>query len=279
MRRHPWLSPACCSTASLFGESPRWHDGRLWFARLGRRRGHRRRPRRRPARSSPGSTRLPFSIDWLPDGALLLIPAARAAAAPGARRLAGDPRRPDRRSTATAGTRSSSTRRGNVYVNGVGFDLMAGEESAPGIDRPGHARRLGPPGRRRRRVPERHGGDAGRRDADRRRVLRAAADRVRHRRRRRARRTGGSWADLGDGVARRHLPRRRGRRLVRRRAQPALRAGRARAARCCRRSTLDRGCFACMLGGAGRADAVHRRQRVARPGRQHRRGRARPARC
>ena len=62
--------------------------------------------------------------------------------------------------------------RGNVYVNGAGFDLMAGERAAPGIDRPAHARRLGAAGGGRARLPERHGGDARQLDADRRRVLR-----------------------------------------------------------------------------------------------------------
>ena len=50
------------------GESPRWHDGRLWFSDWvaqeviavdldGRQRGDGQRP-----------DRFPFSIDWLPDG-------------------------------------------------------------------------------------------------------------------------------------------------------------------------------------------------------------------
>ena len=56
-----------------FGESPRWHDGRLWFANwLGQEiiavdpEGHGAVILRVPFAS------FPFSIDWLPDGRLLL---------------------------------------------------------------------------------------------------------------------------------------------------------------------------------------------------------------
>ena len=58
------------------------------------------------------------------------------------------------------------------------------------------------------------------------------------------------WADLGDG-SRRHLPGCRGRRLVRRRPQPALRAG-PRGRRGAADVELDRGAFACALGGPDR---------------------------
>ena len=74
------------------------------------------------------------------------------------------------------------------------------------------------------------------------------------------------WADLGDGVPGRHLRRRRGRGLVRRRPH-----------RCCvrvreggevlDRVDLDRGGFACMLGGADGATLFVGHERVARPGR------------
>ena len=37
-------------TDLAFPESPRWHDGRLWFSDWGAERGHRRRSRRPRAR-------------------------------------------------------------------------------------------------------------------------------------------------------------------------------------------------------------------------------------
>jgi sugar lactone lactonase YvrE len=56
-----------------FGESPRWHDGRLWFCNWGFQEvvavdldGNREVMARVP-------TTIPFSIDWLPDGPLLIV--------------------------------------------------------------------------------------------------------------------------------------------------------------------------------------------------------------
>jgi sugar lactone lactonase YvrE len=56
-----------------FGESPRWHEGRLWFCNWGM--------QEIIAVDATGNsevmlrveTSLPFSIDWLPDGRLLLV--------------------------------------------------------------------------------------------------------------------------------------------------------------------------------------------------------------
>jgi len=55
------------------GESPRWHDGRLWFCNWGTQEvvavdleGHREVIARVP-------TSIPFCIDWLPDGRLLIV--------------------------------------------------------------------------------------------------------------------------------------------------------------------------------------------------------------
>jgi sugar lactone lactonase YvrE len=56
-----------------FGESPRWHEGRLWFCNWGMKEvvavdleGNREVMARVP-------TTIPFSIDWLPDGRLLVV--------------------------------------------------------------------------------------------------------------------------------------------------------------------------------------------------------------
>ena len=57
----------------VIGESPRWHDGRLWLANWG--------AQEVVAVDLAGdsevmarvSTTIPFSIDWLPDGRLLIV--------------------------------------------------------------------------------------------------------------------------------------------------------------------------------------------------------------
>ena len=86
------------------------------------------------------------------------------------------------------------------------------------------------------------------------------------------------WADLGEAAPDWHLPRRRGRRLVRRCAAPALRA-RRRGGAVLDTVALDRGGFACMLGGRGWTRSLHRGRPVAGHGRDWvatRRGRAVP---
>ena len=117
-------------TGLAFGESPRWHEDRLWFSDwiaqevlavdL--------------AGKSEVITRvksLPFCIDWLPDERLLITS--------GRSLLRMEPDG----SLKTHADLSSLTDygwneiiadgRGNVYVNGAEFDLMAGEKFAPGI--------------------------------------------------------------------------------------------------------------------------------------------------
>ena len=114
-------------------KSPRWHDGRLWFSDWGAHEvvavdleGERE--------VVDGMPTAPFSLDWLPDGRLLVVSASEAlAAAPGARRLARDPRRPERPRRDTPWNEIVVDGRGNAYVNSIGFDLMAGEAFAPGI--------------------------------------------------------------------------------------------------------------------------------------------------
>ncbi|MEA2315788.1 MAG: hypothetical protein QOI03_2480, partial [Solirubrobacteraceae bacterium] len=116
-----------------FGESPRWRDGRLWFSDWTAEElltvdleGHRELVVRVPS--------FPFSFDWLPDGRLLIV---------SARRHALLTMEPDGSLVTYADLSGLSDRppgneividgRGNAYVNGGGFDLMAGEPFAPGI--------------------------------------------------------------------------------------------------------------------------------------------------
>ena len=117
-------------TGLRIGESPRWHDGRLWLSNwLGQEiiavdpDGRREVMVRLPFET------FPFSIDWLPDGRLLVVSAS------------------DRpllclEVDGTLGTYARSDRgwnevvvdgRGNAYVNGAGFDMLAGAPFKPGI--------------------------------------------------------------------------------------------------------------------------------------------------
>jgi sugar lactone lactonase YvrE len=120
-------------TGLSFGESPRWHEGRLWFADWGAEElvAVDLRGRREVIAHVPS---FPFSIDWRPDGMLLIISARDQAlmtlAADGSLVKHVDlssvtPRPP--------GNEIVVDGRGNAYVNGAGFDLMAGEPPAPGI--------------------------------------------------------------------------------------------------------------------------------------------------
>jgi sugar lactone lactonase YvrE len=119
-------------TGISFGESPRWHAGRLWFADWG--------AEELIALALDGTSMViahvhsfPFCIDWLPDGTLLVVSAAECKVL----RMAADGSL-----SAHADLRPLSEKswneivvdgRGNAYVNSAGFDLMAGEPFAPGM--------------------------------------------------------------------------------------------------------------------------------------------------
>ncbi|GGK93294.1 SMP-30/gluconolactonase/LRE family protein [Nocardia jinanensis] len=115
----------------LFGESPRWHEGRLWFSDWGANQviavdG----PGRREVVASVPS--FPMCIDFLPDGRLLIVDSVRQ------RLLCRDADG----SLATWSDLAAETdkpwndivvdARGNAYVNSIGFDFPGGE-FAPGF--------------------------------------------------------------------------------------------------------------------------------------------------
>src|SRR5215216_7768988 len=80
-------SPQVLLSGLAFGESARWHDNRVWFADWGTHEivavglGGAKEivtqvPTARPQRHLPafgGAGEGPFSIDWLPDGRLLIV--------------------------------------------------------------------------------------------------------------------------------------------------------------------------------------------------------------
>ena len=118
-------------TGIAFGESPRWHDDRLWFSDWGAQEviavdleGNSEVMFRMPS--------FPFCIDWLPDARLLIVSAHD-------RLLLR--REPDGSLVTHADLSSLSNHpwndiavdgRGNAYIGNIGFDFPGGE-FAPGI--------------------------------------------------------------------------------------------------------------------------------------------------
>jgi sugar lactone lactonase YvrE len=117
----------------VFGEQPRWHEDRLWFSDWG--------TQEVIAVDPEGNSEVilqapsfPLCVDWLPDGRLLVVSSREGLLLR---------REPDGSlvthgdltgvSDPSAGNELVVDGRGNAYVNGGGFDLMAGEEFAPGI--------------------------------------------------------------------------------------------------------------------------------------------------
>ena len=117
----------------VFGEQPRWHEDRLWFSDWG--------TQEVIALDMEGKSEVrlrgqsfPLCVGWLPDGRLLVVSAREGLLL----------RQEPDGVLATHGDLTSASEppavnelvvdgRGNAYVNGGGFDLMAGEDFAPGI--------------------------------------------------------------------------------------------------------------------------------------------------
>jgi sugar lactone lactonase YvrE len=119
--------PRILLTGLVFGESPRWHDGRLWFSDWGAREvvtvdldGHRDVVQRMPV--------FPFSLDWLPDGRLLIVSSGLQRREPDGSLVT----HADLSGLGPAWNEIVVDGRGNAYVNQAGFDLMSGAEPASG---------------------------------------------------------------------------------------------------------------------------------------------------
>ncbi|MGZ8615057.1 MAG: SMP-30/gluconolactonase/LRE family protein [Actinomycetota bacterium] len=119
-------------TDLVLGESPRWHDGRLWFSDWG--------AQEVVAVDLEGTRDVvthvesfPFSIGWLPDGRPLVVSSSDL------RLLRLEP-------DASLATHTDLSvvsdfpwneivvdGRGNIYLNNIGFDMMGGGQPRPGI--------------------------------------------------------------------------------------------------------------------------------------------------
>lgn len=115
----------------VFGESPRWRDGQLWFSDWGAGRVFSVAADGTPTVEAEVAS-FPMCIDFLPDGRLLVVSSAD-------RQLLR--REPDGSLVPHADLAALSTKpwndiavdgRGNAYVNSIGFDFPE-EEFAPGI--------------------------------------------------------------------------------------------------------------------------------------------------
>ena len=123
--------PRALITGLAFGESPRWHGGRLWFSDF----GAREIVAVDPGGSSEVVARvpgMPMGLGFLPDGRLLVVSARDGlllVAEP------GGPLAAYADLTGLAGHPWSDMvvdGRGNAYIGNIGFDFPAGE-FAPGI--------------------------------------------------------------------------------------------------------------------------------------------------
>ncbi len=140
----------------VFGESLRWHEGRLWFADWARQEiiAVDLNGKSEVMLPAPGEGDFsPVCFDWLPDGRLLLASGATRSVI-----------RQEQDGTLVTHADLSGAfevqqwneivvdRRANAYVNNIAFDFP-GEEFRPGLSRPGRRRRRGAAGGGRLQLP------------------------------------------------------------------------------------------------------------------------------
>jgi sugar lactone lactonase YvrE len=109
-------------TGIALGESPRWHDGRLWFSDWVA--GELRAGDDVVMRLSS----FPFSFDWLPDGRLIVVSGREAVLLAG-----GEPYAELGAIAAPPWNELVVDGRGNAYVNYAGFEFPGGEFAPGGV--------------------------------------------------------------------------------------------------------------------------------------------------
>jgi sugar lactone lactonase YvrE len=125
--------PEILMTGIAFGESPRWHEGRLWFSDW--------MAQEVLAVDTDGKSEvvvgvdfpsMPMCIDPLPDGRMLVVSSSEGLIM----RLEPDGslvRHAELGDASVGYNEIVVDGRGNIYVNAIGFDMMAGEEFKPGV--------------------------------------------------------------------------------------------------------------------------------------------------
>jgi sugar lactone lactonase YvrE len=126
------LEPRTLMGGLVVGESPRWHEDRLWFSNWG--------AQEIIAVDAEGNsevmvrvpTTIPFCFDWLPDGRMLVV------SGPEALLLRVEPdgtlvTHADLGGLASGFNEIVVDGRGNAYVNGGDFDFETGEGAESGV--------------------------------------------------------------------------------------------------------------------------------------------------
>lgn len=118
----------------VFCEQPRWHEGRLWFSDWGTGEVIAVDPDGGGSEVMLTGRSFPLCVGWIPDGRLLVVSASDGLLLrqepDGSLETHGDL---GSVSSPPAANELVVDARGNSYVNGGGFNLMAGEAFAPGI--------------------------------------------------------------------------------------------------------------------------------------------------